>query len=103
LRAARAFKKDNTVPPGVDDPYVYTNVRSGDFLADAKVRWRDAHDMQQRTAFRALAKLRSKAVASSQAGFFDRNSASDDTALVRGFPVRRGPGPCSTDGKPFGV
>jgi hypothetical protein len=43
------------VPPGVDNPDVYVNVRSGDFLADAKISWRDAHDMQQRTAIRPLA------------------------------------------------
>jgi hypothetical protein len=46
LRAARALKKDGAVPPGVDNPEVYTNVRSGDFLADAKISWRDAYDMQ---------------------------------------------------------
>ena len=55
LHAARAFKKDGAVPPGVDNPDVYTNVRSGDFLADAKIAWRDAYDMQQRTAIRPLA------------------------------------------------
>jgi len=55
LRAARAQKKDSAVPPGVDSPDVYTNVRSGDFLADAKIAWRDAYDMQQRTAIRPLA------------------------------------------------
>jgi len=55
LRTARAFKKDNAVPPGVDNPGVYTNVRSGDFLADEKISWRDAYEMQQRTAMRPLA------------------------------------------------
>jgi hypothetical protein len=29
-------------------------VRSGDFLADAKIAWRDAYDMQMRTAVRPL-------------------------------------------------
>jgi hypothetical protein len=38
-----------------DDPDVHTNVRSGDFLADAKIAWRDAYDMQSRTAIRPLA------------------------------------------------
>ncbi len=43
------------MPPGVDDPEtVYTNVRSGDFLADAKIAWRDAYDLQMRTALRPL-------------------------------------------------
>jgi phthalate 4,5-dioxygenase len=55
LRAARAFKRDSAVPPGVDNPDVYTNVGSGDSLADAKITWRDAYDMQQRTAIRPLA------------------------------------------------
>src|SRR6185437_11793045 len=50
LRAARALKKDCVVPPGVDDPQVYVNVRSGDFLADDKIAWRDAYDMQMRAA-----------------------------------------------------
>jgi len=56
LRAARALKKDGAVPPGVDAPDVYVNVRSGDFLADAKLAWRDAYETQQRTALRPLAK-----------------------------------------------
>jgi hypothetical protein len=55
LRAARALKKDATVPPGVDDPDIYVNVRSGDFLADAKLAWREAYDTQSRTAMRPLA------------------------------------------------
>jgi phenylpropionate dioxygenase-like ring-hydroxylating dioxygenase large terminal subunit len=55
LRAARAFKKDEVVPPGVDSPDVFVNVRSGDFLADEKTSWRDAYDQQARTAIRPLA------------------------------------------------
>ena len=55
LRAARAFKKDDAVPPGVDKPEVFVNVRSGDFLADANIAWRDAYDMQMRAAVRPLA------------------------------------------------
>jgi phthalate 4,5-dioxygenase len=54
LRAARALKKDGTVPPGVDDPDIFVNVRSGDFLADEKIGWRDAYDMQIRAAMRPL-------------------------------------------------
>jgi hypothetical protein len=30
-------------------------VRSGDFLADAKIAWREAYASQQRTALRPLA------------------------------------------------
>ena len=50
LRAARAFKKDGAVPPCVDEPELYIKVRSGDFLADAKIAWRDAYEMQMRAA-----------------------------------------------------
>jgi phthalate 4,5-dioxygenase len=55
LRAARAFDKDGTVPPGVDEPDIYTLVRSGDFLADEKIAWRDAYEAQMRAAIRPLA------------------------------------------------
>jgi phthalate 4,5-dioxygenase len=55
LRAARAFKKDRTAPPGIDNADIYINVRSGDFLADAKLAWRDAYDLQLRAALRPLA------------------------------------------------
>ena len=54
LRAARAFAKDGTVPPGVDEPNIYTAVRSGDFVADPKIAWRDAYEMQMRSAVRPL-------------------------------------------------
>jgi phthalate 4,5-dioxygenase len=54
LRAARALAKDGTVPPCVDNPGIYTQVRSGDFLADTKIAWRDAYDMQMRAAVRPL-------------------------------------------------
>jgi len=54
-RAARAPAKDGTVPPCVDDPGIYTAVRSGDFVADAKIAWRDAYEMQMSSAVRPLA------------------------------------------------
>ena len=54
LRAARTFKKDGMVPPGVDDPDIYFEVRSGDFLADDKIDWRDAYEAQLRAAVRPL-------------------------------------------------
>jgi hypothetical protein len=34
---------------------MYTQVRSGDFLADAKIAWRDAYEAQMRAAVRPLA------------------------------------------------
>jgi len=55
LRAARAFAKDGKVPVGVDEPGIYTQVRSGDFVTDAKIAWRDAYDVQMRAAVRPLA------------------------------------------------
>jgi len=55
LRAARAFHKDGAAPPGVDDSDIYTAVRSGDFLADEKIAWRDAYEAQLRGAARPLA------------------------------------------------
>jgi phthalate 4,5-dioxygenase len=54
LRAARALGKDGTVPPGVDEPNIYTQVRSGDFVTDAKIAWRDAYEMQMRATVRPL-------------------------------------------------
>jgi hypothetical protein len=32
----------------------YTQVRGGDFLADEKIAWRDAYEMQMRAALRRL-------------------------------------------------
>jgi len=54
LRAARAFAKDGKAPPCVDEPDIYTAVRSGDFVTDAKIAWRDAYEMQMRAAVRPL-------------------------------------------------
>jgi hypothetical protein len=48
-RAARTLAKDGTVPPGVDDP-----VLRCDFLAEAKIAWRDRYEMQLRAAARSL-------------------------------------------------
>jgi hypothetical protein len=39
----------------VDDPDIYFQVRSGDFLADEKIGWRDAYEIQLRAAIRPLA------------------------------------------------
>ena len=54
LQAARQLAKDGTVPPGVDDPGIMHAVRSGDFVTDAKLRWREAYDRQMRAAVRPL-------------------------------------------------
>jgi len=55
LSVTRALRKHCTLPPGVDDPEIYFEVRSGDFLADEKIAWRDAYEMQMRAAVRPLA------------------------------------------------
>jgi hypothetical protein len=34
---------------------IYTQVGNGDFVADTKIAWRDAYDMQMRAAVRPLA------------------------------------------------
>ena len=54
LKAARALAKDKTMPPGVDDPQIMYAVRSGDFITDAKLGWRQAYDGQMRAAVRPL-------------------------------------------------
>ncbi len=46
--------KDGTVPPGVDDPDIMYAVRSGDFVTDGKLGWRDAYEAQMRAAVRPL-------------------------------------------------
>jgi phenylpropionate dioxygenase-like ring-hydroxylating dioxygenase large terminal subunit len=54
LKAARAHAKDGALPPGVDNPEIMSAVRSGDFITDAKLGWRDAYDAQMRSAVRPL-------------------------------------------------
>ncbi|HVC57557.1 MAG TPA: Rieske 2Fe-2S domain-containing protein [Stellaceae bacterium] len=54
LKAARALAKDGTVPPGVDDPDIMYAVRSGDFVTDAKLGWREAYDRQMQASVRPL-------------------------------------------------
>jgi phenylpropionate dioxygenase-like ring-hydroxylating dioxygenase large terminal subunit len=54
LQAARAFAKEGVMPPGVDNPEIMYPVRSGDFITDAKVKWRDAYDFQMRASVRPM-------------------------------------------------
>jgi phthalate 4,5-dioxygenase len=54
LRAARALAKDGTTPPGVDDPDIMYPVRSGDFVTEARLGWREAYDREMRAAVRPL-------------------------------------------------
>jgi phthalate 4,5-dioxygenase len=52
LLAARAFREQGTVPPGVDDPGVYMQSRSGYFIVGDGADWRDAYKQQVSTAMR---------------------------------------------------
>jgi phenylpropionate dioxygenase-like ring-hydroxylating dioxygenase large terminal subunit len=54
LQVARAFAKDGAMPPGVDDPERMYPVRSGDFVSEAGLEWRDAYDRQMQAATRPL-------------------------------------------------
>jgi phthalate 4,5-dioxygenase oxygenase subunit len=54
LRAARELRREGAVPPGVDDSEMYLGVRSGDFLADARIGWREAYAQQLERAVRPL-------------------------------------------------
>jgi hypothetical protein len=42
------------VPPGVDDPELMYAVRSGDFVTEARLGWRQAYDRQMRASVRPL-------------------------------------------------
>ena len=54
LKVARAWAKEKAVPPGVDNPEIMYPVRSGDFVTDAKLNWRQAYDRQMRDSVRPL-------------------------------------------------
>ena len=54
LGVARALANNGTVPPGVDDPEKMYPVRSGDFLTEAGLEWREAYDRQMEAATRPL-------------------------------------------------
>ena len=54
LKAARALTKQGTVPPGVDNPEIMYPVRSGDFVTESRLSWREAYDRQIRASVRPL-------------------------------------------------
>ena len=54
LEVARALAEHGTVPPGVDEPAIMYPVRSGDFVTDARLDWREAYDREMRAAIRPL-------------------------------------------------
>jgi phenylpropionate dioxygenase-like ring-hydroxylating dioxygenase large terminal subunit len=43
LQAARALAADGTLPPGVDDPFVYLGARSGDMLHEGDAHWQEIY------------------------------------------------------------
>ena len=54
LQAAHAFR-DGAVPPLVDDPAVYMTARSGFFLSEVGLDWREAYNRQVAAASRPVA------------------------------------------------
>jgi len=54
LMAARAWRKERAAPPGVDDPALYMQARSGFFLTEEGLDWREAYARQVRTAARPV-------------------------------------------------
>ncbi|HJQ57540.1 MAG TPA: (2Fe-2S)-binding protein, partial [Vineibacter sp.] len=54
LQAARAFRDSGTAPPGVEDPAVFMQSRSGYFILEDGVAWRDAYARQVRLAQRPV-------------------------------------------------
>jgi phenylpropionate dioxygenase-like ring-hydroxylating dioxygenase large terminal subunit len=54
LGVARALAKNGKVPPGVDDPDKMYAVRSGDFVSEAGLDWRQAYDRQMHASVRPL-------------------------------------------------
>jgi phenylpropionate dioxygenase-like ring-hydroxylating dioxygenase large terminal subunit len=52
LQAARTFRETGKAPPGVDDPAVFLNSRSGYFLTDPGIDWLDAYRASAETVER---------------------------------------------------
>jgi len=55
LQAARAWRAGEAVPPGVDDAALYLTARSGFFLCEDGLDWREAYARQVKTAARPAA------------------------------------------------
>ena len=49
LGAARDLRDNGTTPPGIEDPEIFREARSGFFLAPDEVDWRDAYHEATRT------------------------------------------------------
>ncbi|HEV2550300.1 MAG TPA: hypothetical protein VGU20_23515, partial [Stellaceae bacterium] len=54
LQAARAWRAEGVGPPGVDDSNLYLTARSGFFLSEEGLDWREAYARQVGTAVRPV-------------------------------------------------
>ncbi len=54
LKAVRALAADATVPPGVDDPEINLEARSGAFIAAEQVDWLEAYRQRTRQSVRPV-------------------------------------------------
>ena len=103
LRAARALKKDGTVPPGVDDPDIYVQVRSGDFLADEKIAWRDAYECRCAPQSGRCSKPQNNARSPSLGDVATTLYRYSSPPRTRGSRGNRSPlAPCSSQGQALG-
>ncbi len=57
LVAAQALAQHGTLPPGIEDPSIYLGARSGHFVCDAKIEWRDAYAQQLRASANPTGRL----------------------------------------------
>ena len=54
LKTARGLARNGKVPLGVDNPDIMYPVRSGDFVTDARLTWREAYQRETRASVRPL-------------------------------------------------
>jgi phthalate 4,5-dioxygenase oxygenase subunit len=54
LQAARAWREHGTLPAGVDEPGLFLQARSGYFVAEAGIDWREAYARQVEAAARPV-------------------------------------------------
>ncbi|MGE0797509.1 MAG: Rieske 2Fe-2S domain-containing protein [Lautropia sp.] len=58
LAVARALANEGTAPPWVDTPSIGLGVRSGSFIADSRLSWREAYEQALRSAESPAGELR---------------------------------------------
>ena len=57
LNAVKAHQESETLPPGIKIPEVFLGARSGHFVTDAALNWRDAYAEQRRLLANPTGKL----------------------------------------------